>query len=534
MSRKQYRDWDLNQVFLLPPSIRDWVDDDHMVFRLLEVVDELDLSEITSMVQAKDPRGVRPYNPAMMSALILYGYLQGIYSARKLGAAVKNRVDFRVISANEVPHYTVIHRFRKGHREALGRLLPQVVAICIRAGLVSLNHLSIDGTKISTATSKHKAMSYKRMKDETSRLEKLFEEFLDESDAADEQEDRLYGEGRDVDDLDPELKRADERLRRIRKAKKELEEEAKAARAHDLRERANTIERNAEDVTDAVELRRKASRVKRYRKEAAELAEEEPRPEPEEMPKHRIPTTTKGLPKDAAQRNFTDSESRIMKRNGDYLQGFNGQIVVDEAHQIIIAAGLSNLAPDQPHFKPMMERVKAQVGRTDFKVSADAGYISDDNLEYCETHGIDAYISTHRRKRREQEPPPKPDDSRRGKMATKLRTEDGAKIYSRRKAIVEPVFGQMMWNRCFRRFSFLGLDANSAEFALLATAHNLMKLIASRKLGLRSSSAATATASGRSKARKHARSTSDRSLRTVRSWSWLTKGSGLNLCATAS
>lgn len=490
MSSKKYRPWDPDQAFLFPPAMRDWLEEDHLVYRLLDVVESLDIRSISHSIHAKDARGVRPYNPRMMLALLLYSYMNGIYSSRQIAAATYERIDFRVLTGDQHPFHTVINEFRLRHLDALPQLFVQVLQLCDRAGLLKLEHVSLDGSKVNACASKHKAMSHGRMVSEIRRLEKEIQELLAKAKDVDQEEDELYGKNKDAHPIDEELMRRERRLEIIRKAKAELEEEARHAKAEDLRERAARQREAAATEENPTERKRKLTRATRSEEKADRLAggksdegdDHGPDDPDDDLPSHRVPTTKDGAPAKKAQRNFTDPDSRIMKRDGSYLQGFNCQAVVDEENQIILAEGLSNKAPDQEHLIPMMERVKDNTGRTPAVLTADAGYMSSDNAEYCEHEGINAYIAVGRDKHGQEQPGEGQSTGEEcekwATMRAKLATEQGKKLYSRRKVIVEPVFGHIKEPRGFRRFSLRGVFKVRAEWTLVCLCHNLIKLLA--------------------------------------------------------
>jgi len=472
--------------------MRDWLEEDHLVYRLLDVVGSLDIRSISHSIHAKDARGVRPYNPRMMLALLLYSYMNGIYSSRQIAAATYERIDFRVLTGDQHPFHTVVNEFRLRHLGALPQLFVQVLTLCDRAGLLKLEHVSLDGSKVKANASKHKAMSHGRMESEIERLEGEIQELLTKAKNVDQEEDELYGKDKDAHPIGEELKRRERRLEIIRKAKAELEEEARQAKAEDLRERGERQREAAATETDPTERKRKLTRASRSEEKADRLTGDKgeeavhdgPDDPDDDLPSHRVPTTKGGAPTDKAQRNFTDPDSRIMKRDGSYLQGFNCQAVVDEENQLILAEAVTNKAPDQEHLIPMMKRVKGNTGRTPTVLTADTGYMSSENATYCEGEGIDAYIAVGRDKHGQE--------LRRGErsggeecetwatMRAKLATEQGKKLYSRRKVIVEPVFGQIKEPRGFRRFSLRGVFKVRAEWTLVCLCHNLIKLLAAQ------------------------------------------------------
>ena len=491
MADKQYRPWNIDQDILFPPVLRDWVPADHLVFRFLEAVNVLDISAITRDIDASDPRGNRPYHPRMMLALLVFAYSSGLYSSRRIASVTYDSVPFRVLTGDEHPHFTVINDFRARHRKAVKDLFLQVLRLCGRAGLVDLEHIAVDGSKVKANASKHKAMSYERMKQELERLEGEVGAMLDRADQVDAEEDAQYGVGHDAHEIPEELKRREERKRRIQKAKEELEREAAAAREKVLRQRAKEQRERAEKESDLVERKRKESRARKAEERANRLAELQPGredqaaaedPEPT-LPEHQVATTPKGEPQPTAQRNFTDPDSRIMKRDGSFLQGYNCQCAVDSKRQIIVAEAVTNQAPDQEHLVPLIERLEQNLGQLPKRISADAGYMSEDNAEYCENREVDAHLSVRRERHGPQDGSSDAEDPAQNpiwaKMKAKLITPEGRKVYARRKAIVEPVFGQIKEARGFRRFSLRGIHKVRTEWTLVCLCHNLLKLMRS-------------------------------------------------------
>lgn len=490
---KSYREWTPTQRYLLPPSPSEWLSANHLVYFLLDLGEQLDVSGIESKYQAKDARGERPYDPRMMTLLLLYGYAVGMASSRKLERATYEIVPVRVLCAEEHPDHTRISEFRRAHLKELTRLFVQVLRLCQKAKLVKLGHVSLDGTKVKASASKHKAMSHERMQKTEAELEKEVRELLRRAEEADRDDDERHGKGNRGDDIPSELGRREERLRRIREAKAELEAEAAAARARELAERAAEAEEKAEEA-EGEELASAEKKAERNRSEyaamderARELAQSAGMPEPDttprpltELPSHQVPHTAAGAPTGKAQRNFTDAESRIMERGGEYLQGYNGQAVVDDAHQVIVAQAVTNQAPDAQHLPAMLAQAEANCGRAPRVMTADNGYWSEENARYCEERGVEAYIATGRLKHGETAPTvrgrPPADLDAKGRMRRRLATKKGRAIYARRKVIVEPVFGQTKQARGLRSFLLRGIDKVRGEWSLICTGHNLLKL----------------------------------------------------------
>ena len=481
---KHYRPWTPTQTYLLPPSPLEWLPEGHLAFFLLDVVASLDLSGIEQRIQQKDARGERPYDPRMMTALLLYAYCVGVFSSRRIARETYEDVAFRVLCGEEHPHFTTVNQFRLDNRSALSGLFMQVLKLCRRAGLVTLGHVSIDGTKVQANASKHKAMSYDRMREEEKKLAEEIQELLHRADRKDEEEDARYGKGVVPEDLPEELRRREGRLARIREAREALEREAAEARALELRDQARAQRAKAQDESvDPVERKAAQTRSERREEKARELDGRGPDDEPpppqssdEALPTHQVPTTTDGEPKPKAQRNFTDPESRIMVRDGAYLQGFNAQIAVDEGSQVIVAEALTNQAPDQEHLVPMVERVIANCGEAPDVLTGDAGYFSQANVEHCEQRGILPVISVGRERPGEQLDAAAAKNTAAQRMRARLRDPEGNRLYRRRKAITEPVFGQIKEARGFRRFLLRGLEKVRKEWSLLCLTHNLLKL----------------------------------------------------------
>lgn len=534
---KSYRPWAPRQSFLLPPSPLAWLPEEHVAYLVLDVVENgLDLSAIEAVIQSKDGRGTRPYNPTMMTALLVYGYCVGVVSSRKLEAATYSDVAFRVLAGGNQPDHTSISEFRRQHLEALASLFLQVLRLCQKAGLVKLGHVALDGTKVKANASKHKAMSYERMLKSEEGLKAEIAALLERAEQVDQTEDAEFGIGKKADDLPKELKRREDRLRTIQEAKSELEAQAAAARAQEKREQAErATEKQAQPGSDerarAEAAKRqeesraaeeKAREKARERTEAAAARSEQAREraktpaekrgahsaehqleraeqaenhldaqlrgEAPEVPEHRVAFDQHGDPAPKAQSNFTDPDSMIMKSGGAFEQAYNCQAAVTAERQIIVAALVGNQAPDPEYLRPMLEQIKRNCAAAPEKLSADAGYWSDANDECCEAHGVDAYISTGRQKHEQQGPPTSgtqatqsttaPESERKRRAREKLATDEGRAVYSRRKAIVEPVFGQIKEARGLRRFLLRGTDKVSAEWLLICASHNLLKLFA--------------------------------------------------------
>lgn len=534
---KSYRDWNPRQMALLPTDPMEWLPENHLVHMLLDVIEELDLSEIEEVIQGKDHRGKRPFPPRMMVGLLLYGYCVRLFSSRKLEKATYEDVGFRVLCGGNHPDHSTISTFRKTYLAQLSGLFLQVLRMCQEAGLVNLGHVALDGTKMQGNASKRKAMSYSVMKKKEEELTAEIEELLKNAATVDAAEDEKYGKDKRGDELPEELQRKEKRRQKIREAREVLEAQAAKAHAEHKRKLAKKAAREAaaaDDDNEREAAEKRAARAEEKAQEAASRALEkaekrvenaaekadslessaqnhteicaaaaarkkleaaerdlekatviqaptEPNAEVNVLPEHRVPFDKHGNPMPKAQLNFTDPDSKIMKAADGYLQGYNCQAAVDEGSQIIVAQAATNQPPDQEHLRPMLDQVIANVGVPE-TFTADAGYWSGNNAEYCESKRVDAYIAPDRKLTSMVDDGDNTSDAdRRAKMRQKVSTESGKAIYARRKAVVEPVFGQTKEARGFRRFLLRGIDQNRGEWSLLCTVHNLLKLLGARK-----------------------------------------------------
>jgi transposase len=489
-ARKSYRPWQPRQAFLLPPSPTDWLPDNHLVFFILDVVEQLDLSVIEQRLAAKDLRGERPYAPQMMMGLLLYAYCVGVFSSRKIEQARYDNVAFRVLTGGLHPHFTTVNNFRKNNLDVLKGVFRDVLLLCRKAGLVKLGHVALDGSKLQGNASKHKAMSYEFMQDLEKRLETEIAELLAQADRADSEDDERLGEGVPEQDIPAELGRREERLTKIREAKAALEEEARKARAQHHRELAQGCQKRAADEAAAAsDRRRNLTLAATHEQKALALSSsDDDDDEPpsgftteQGLPKHRPRTKPDGTPHPKAQRNFTDPDSRIQESGGNFIQGYNCQAAVDAEHQIIVGEAVTNQPPDNGHLEPMLDQVVANCGAGPDALSADSGFWNEDVPNACATRDTEPYVATERHKHwhaddHRTEGPPPPAAAPREAMRHKLRSAEGRQIYSRRKVIVEPVFGQIKEVRGFRRFSLRGLSAVGGEWSLVCATHNLLKL----------------------------------------------------------
>lgn len=469
MAERVFRPYDPNQPLPLPADLRQWLPTDHTVYLLGDIVDQLDLSPITAVYDQGDGGGNPPYHPEMLTKLLFYAYSQGVVSSRVIARKTYEDVAFRVLTADQHPDFRTISDFRERHLAGLVPLFKQVVRLAGRLGLVKLEHVAQDGTKVLANASKHRAMSYARMRQAEERLGKEIRALLEAARAADEAEDAEYGPegtGEELpEDLSGEITRRERRLSTIREAKEALEREA--------REEAAAIR-----AADEAERERRA--------EAGEPKKPGKRPDPSE------------LPRDEAQANFTDPDSRIMKSSDKaFIQAYNAQAAVDASgHQIIVGCFVTNQSADAPHLEPMVDQVEETLGKPK-EWSSDAGYFSTHNVEVLEQAKIEGFIPPDRQKHSAQPlprgvaevleavglgPPPlaaePPEEAgAKAEMRARLSSDRGRVAYAKRKQTVEPVFGQMKERRSLRRFSLRGLVKVSGEWTLWCLTHNLGKIV---------------------------------------------------------
>ncbi len=450
---KKFRPWQVDDVLLLPPSVTDFVPAGHVSHFIRDLVrEQLDLTAIVGSYRGE--RGYPAYDPHMMTALLLYAYCSGVYSSRRIARACEERLDFMAVTAQNRPDFRTISDFRKRHLAALSALFVQVLGLCREAGLAKLGHVALDGTKIQANASKRKAMSYGRMAKVEAELADEVADWLAAADAADGADDAAFGAERRGDETPDWMARKADRLAKIRQAKAALEAEAEAA-AKDAQ--AEAAAKAADGTADrAAGAGRPGGKGKPGRK----------------------PKRPPGVPKDSAQRNFTDPDSRIMKAGGGFLQGYNGQAAVDADNQVIVACGRTNAGSDQGQLAAMVDAVEANTGHKPAELSADAGYCSEANLAALDDRGIRGYIATGRQKHGQASATGTAagGGGRVQAMRQRLRRGGRRSRYRLRKQVVEPVFGQIKEARGFRRFLLRGLEKAGHEWTMICIAHNLLKL----------------------------------------------------------
>jgi transposase len=422
-----------DQSLLFPPSPRDWLPEGHLAFFIADTVAAVDLQAFYAPYEG-DGRRNQPFDPRMMVTVLLYAYATGTFSSRRIARTLEEDVAYRVLAAGNFPAHRTVAEFRQQHLAAFEALFVQVVAIAREAGVVQVGALAVDGSKVKASASKHKAMSYGRMRDEERRLREQIAALTTQAEATDAAEDAAYGPDGRGDELPAELQRREQRLAAIAAAKARLE----ARQADEDRQKGRTPDDG-----------RKGRGTKPFARDF-------------------------GVPPDDAQDNFTDPESRIMKASYGFDQCYNGQIAVDEATQLIVATGLTNCAADNAELLPLITRAQEPLGGVSPEVLADAGYRGEATFQTLEARGITAYISLGHEVRPAK--PPNPAHVASHRMADRLKSVVGRARYRRRKAIVEPVLGWIKEVLGFRRFSLRGVAKARGEWNVVCLAVNLKRL----------------------------------------------------------
>lgn len=420
-----------DQALLLPPSVSEWVPEGHLAHFVSDSVDQLDLTAwYARYEQREDGRGQLAYEPRLMVKLLIYAYAVGIFSSRKIAQALEDLVPLRYLAAGNRPSHRTLARFREAHCTEFQALFVQVVRIARAAGMVAMGTLAIDGSRVKANASKHKAMSYGRMQAADAQLTREIAAITERARGVDAAEDAEFGPDFRGDELPAELQRRDTRRAKIREAMQRLEAEQAAA--------------------DAARGRG-TGRTKKLKR-------------------------PNGTPPDAAQMNFTDPESRLMKTAaGSFEQCYNAQVVVDAAQQIIVAADVTPNAADVGRLMPLTAQAEANVGARAATMLADAGYKSEANFAALEARDLDGYVSLGK-----GEAPRGGTEARGGpctqRMGAKLRTDEGRQRFKRRKAIVEPPLGWIKHVLGFRTFSMRGHRKTAGEWSLVCLVMNLRRM----------------------------------------------------------
>lgn len=427
-----FRAYSPNQATLLPASPADWLQQGHLVHFVSDLIDQLDLRPFYAPYEG-DGRRNSPYDPRMMLKVIVYGYLTGTFSSRQIQKRVVEDIGMRYLAGKNGPKYRALAEFRVRHLQAFGSLLAQVIGIAEELKLIGNKRVAIDGTKVRANASKRKAMSYGRMKKAEEELEREVAELLERAAQEDAAEDEEFGPDHSGQEVRQELRRREDRLEKIREAKRRLEERQRQI--------------------DKAQGRSQSAEGKPKNKRAF------------------------GVPTDKTQNNFTDPESRIMlTSNEGFQQGYNAQIAVDDQAQIIVGIAITQAASDTDMLIPMIEQVEEQLGAAPQEVLSDAGYKSEANFHGLEQKGVRGYVAL----RRERKTGASYDRAGEGpatrRMNERMKSDEGRTIYARRKCIVEPVFGWIKQAIGFRKFSLRGLSNVIGEWNLVCFVTNLKRL----------------------------------------------------------
>ncbi len=418
--RPVFRRYDPNQDLLLPPSLDDWLPEDHLARIVAQVVDDhLDLASLLATYE-NEAGGSPAFHPRLLLKVLLYGYCIGVASSRRMEKATYEDVATRWLATDQHPHYTTLARFRRRNLPLLDDLFHQVLDLCREAGLVKLGRVALDGTKIRASASKHRSKSYRKIREEEDELRRKVREWFDEVERVDAEEDRLYGPDKNplLHPLPPDWK---ERLKKLKEAKKAVEERE----------------------------------------------EEKGRSPPEAKTQH----------------NFTDPDSRIMPDGGNkgaYVQGYNAQLAVDVKSQVIVAMAVTQESPDPHHLIPMVNEMERELGELPPKLLADAGYFSEAGIRSVEARGVGVYRPPDSWRVTDREPCPRGrpplGESFAQKMRRRVRSRRGRGEYRWRKVSVEPAIGQIKQGRGLRQFLLRGFGKVSGEWKLWGLTHNLRKL----------------------------------------------------------
>ena len=439
-------EYNQDQQHLLPKDISEWIEDDSLerfVSDTIDLLDEEDRLEPFYPDPDQDGRGRPSFHPAMMLKVLVFGYSIGVRSSRKLARLLERDVAFRYLAANQQPDFRTISKFRKDHREDFEHLFEEILCLCREAGLADFGEVALDGRRVQGDA----ALDANRTRE---KLEEEIEEILDEAAEIDAEEDEEYGPEKRGDELPEELRERENRLERLREAKEQLDEKEQQRK-----------DEQAEKIRQRKREEEQTGQKKRGRK---------PKP-PEEVE----------LPDDK-KANTTDPESQTLKTSSGWVQGYNGQAMVDCANQIIVAQSITTDANDVQQLEPMLEECEEVNGNRPEKAIADAGYWSEANAALADEQ-TELFIATtkdwkRRKELREMDPPRGriPDSyGLKERMERKLRTKRGRDIYSKRGHTVEGVFGQHVTRGC-DRFLLRGKKGANAEWSLFSATHNLMKL----------------------------------------------------------
>jgi transposase len=442
---------DRDQLFLLPPDLREWLPADHLAWFVIDAVNQMDLSVFYERYR-EDGKGNTAFDPSMMVTLFLFSYCMGERSSRRIEKLCTVDIAYRVITANRIPDHSTISRFRKDNITHIEQLFVEVLRLCREAKMLKLGTVALDGTKIKGNTSLEANRAIEGLESEVRKI-------LQEAEAADALEDAMYGAGRRGDELPKDLADPRSRISRLRECKERLERKAQEAR--EAQQRKIDERKTAEETGNR----------KRGRK----------------------PLSPDAVVDKEAKANVTDPDSRIMKTRSGFVQGYNAQAVAT-ADQIIIAATVTQDENDMNQLIPMINNANMMMKSIEVEepiktLSADAGYFSEANVTGAPKDGPELFVATKKdwRQRKEQATEESPkgrisdDLTIKERMDRRLLTESGKAIYAKRKTIIEPIFGQIKDAQGIRAFLMRGAAAVQAEWKLICASHNLKKLFRSGK-----------------------------------------------------
>jgi len=461
---KRFRACSYDQPFLLPPSLQDWLPDDHLARFVADVMNELDLSSIYAKYERSDGRGLAAYHPVLMARLLLYGYCIGITSSRKIEQATYDNVAFRYLSADQHPDHDTLAAFRQEHVEALAELFVQALRLCQKAGLVKLGNVSIDGTKMKANASTRRSVRYERISEREQHWRAEVARLLSLAQQTDREEGRRLDQEQAANQLPDELANAQKRLERLQQAKAELEREAQAELKAALENYSPSKpgpRKQSEQTSQPPKDRRQRDKEKKRRQRARKNAAAPSR-----------------------QYNFVDPDSRVMKDSGErgFVQAYNAQLAVDSHAQIIVAAELTQQPLDRQQLLPMVKSLRSTAQGVPTTITADAGYWDTTSLLDPAVSGIEMLVAPDSKPQPPGSPLPPcaPHSQEAFRMREILATNEGKARYALRQTTVEPVFGQIKEARGIRRFRLRGLLNVTSEWKLICATHNLLKLFRHR------------------------------------------------------
>jgi transposase len=461
---KRFRVCSLDQQFLLPPSLQDWLPEDHLARFVADMMNELDLSAIYAEYERSDGRGLSAYHPLLMTRVLLYGYCIGITSSRKIEKATYDNLAFRYLSADQHPDHDTLAAFRQEHLEALAGLFVQALRLCQKAGLVNLGNVAIDGTKMMANASTRRSVGHQKISEREQYWQAEVKRLLNQARQTDQEEDQRFGQGQPADPLPEQLANAQKRLQRLQQAKAELEQEAQL---------------QLQAAVDNLPLRKRGRPSKA--EQASQPAKDRQQREKEKKQRRRA---RKNSAAPGRQYNFVDPDSRVMKDNRQktFVQAYNAQIVVDSQAQVIVAAELTQQTTDRQQLLPMVKSLRSTAQGTPETITADAGYWDTASLLDPSLKGIQVLVSPDSKPQPPNAPlpPSAPRNEEAIRMRETLASQEGKARYALRKSTVEPVFGQIKEARGIRRFRLRGMSKVTSEWKLICATHNLLKLFRHR------------------------------------------------------